>query len=103
MDSFKLIEFADDNFKFNEIGRKFSKQVENTVEKGEIAHKEQFLLFHSVFKKFVDVLQTHHGLFGEGLNYSSANVLKKMEYITLEFTKLTRGEMNGLESYTIHA
>ena len=37
-------EFADDNFKLDENGRKFSKQVENTVGKGEIARYEQFLL-----------------------------------------------------------
>ena len=30
--------FADNNFKFDENGKKFSKQVENTVGKGEIAH-----------------------------------------------------------------
>ena len=40
LDSSKLKEFADDDFKFDEIGRKFSKLVENTVEKGEIAHYE---------------------------------------------------------------
>ena len=38
-------DFADDNFKFDENGRKKSKQVENTVGKGEIAHYKQFLLF----------------------------------------------------------
>ena len=38
-------EFADDNFKFDENGRKLSKQVENTVVKGEIARYEQFLFF----------------------------------------------------------
>ena len=38
-------EFADDNFKFDENERKLSKQVENTVGKGEIATLEQFLLF----------------------------------------------------------
>ena len=38
-------EFADDNFKFDENGRKLSKQVENTERKGEIAPDEQFLLF----------------------------------------------------------
>ena len=43
-------EFADDNFKFDENGRKLSKQVENTVGKGEIARYEQFLLF-PVFSK----------------------------------------------------
>ena len=35
--SYKLKEVADDTFKFDENGRKFSKQVENTVGKGEIA------------------------------------------------------------------
>ena len=45
LESFKLKEFADDNFKFDENGRKFFKQVENTLGKGEIARYEQFLLF----------------------------------------------------------
>ena len=35
--SYKLKGLADENFKFDENGRKFSKQVENTVGKGEIA------------------------------------------------------------------
>ena len=38
-------EFADDNSKYVGNGRKFSKKVENTVGKGEIARYEQFLLF----------------------------------------------------------
>ena len=45
LDSSKLKEFADSNFKFVENGRKLSKRVENTVGKGEIVHYEQFLLF----------------------------------------------------------
>ena len=44
-------EFADDNFKFDENGRKLSKQVENTEGKGEIARYEQFLLFPQCFQK----------------------------------------------------
>ena len=44
-------EFADDNFKFDENGRKLSKQVENTLGKGEIARYEQFLLFPQCFQK----------------------------------------------------
>ena len=44
VDPSKLKEFADDNFKFDENGRKFSKRVENTMLKGEIAHYQQFLL-----------------------------------------------------------
>ena len=44
-------EFADDNFKFDKNGRKLSKQVKNTVGKGEIARYEQFLLFPQCFQK----------------------------------------------------
>ena len=47
----ELKEFAGDNFKFDENGRKLSKQVENTVGKGEIARYEQFLLFPQCFLK----------------------------------------------------
>ena len=43
--------FADDNFKFDENGKKLSKQVENTVGKGEIARYKQFLLFPQCFQK----------------------------------------------------
>ena len=43
IDSSKLKEFADDNFRFDENGRKLSKWVENTVGKGEIACNECFL------------------------------------------------------------
>ena len=51
LDSSKLKEFADDNFKIDENGRKLSKQVENTVGKGEIARNEQFLLIPQCFQK----------------------------------------------------
>ena len=51
LDSSKLKEFADDNFRFDEYGRKFPKSVGNTVGKGEIARYEQFLLFPQCFKK----------------------------------------------------
>ena len=38
--TFKLKEFfADNNFEFHEIGRKFSKRVESTVGKGKVAHE----------------------------------------------------------------
>ena len=57
LDSSKLKEFADDNFKFVENERKLSKQEENTVGKGEIACYEKFLLF-PVFSK---------GLFPKGV------------------------------------
>ena len=44
LDWSKLKQSADDNFEFDENIRKFSKRVENTVVKGEIAGYEQFLL-----------------------------------------------------------
>ena len=51
LDSSKLKEFADDNFKFQENERKLAKQVESTVGKGEIARYEHFLLFPQCFQK----------------------------------------------------
>ena len=48
---FQTEKFADDNFKLNENGRKFSRWIENTVGKGEIARDEQFLLFPRCFQK----------------------------------------------------
>ena len=51
LDSSKLKDLADNNFKFDENGRKFSKWVENTVGKGEIACYKQFLLFPKCFLK----------------------------------------------------
>ena len=51
LDSSRLKEFADDNFKFDENGRKLSKRVENTVGKGEIARYKQFLIFPQCFQK----------------------------------------------------
>ena len=47
----KLKESADDNFELDVNSKKFSKLVENTVGKGEIAHYEQFLLFPQCFQK----------------------------------------------------
>ena len=51
LDASKLKEFADDNFIFDEKDRNGSKQVENTVGKGEIARDEQFLLLPQCFQK----------------------------------------------------
>ena len=51
IDSSKLKEFADDDFKFDKNGRKLFKRVKNTVGKGEIARYEQFLLFPQCFQK----------------------------------------------------
>ena len=51
LDTSKFKEFAEDNFKCDENGRNFSKRVESTVGKGEIARYEQFLLFPQCFQK----------------------------------------------------
>ena len=51
MTNFRLQEFADNNFKLDENGRKFSRRVENTVGKGEIACYAQFLFFPQCFQK----------------------------------------------------
>ena len=51
LDSSKLKEFADNNFKYDENGREFSKWLENTVGKGDIACYEQFLLFPQCFQE----------------------------------------------------
>ena len=48
---FQTERVSDDNFRFDENGRKLSKQVENTEGKGEIARYEQFLLFPQCFQK----------------------------------------------------
>ena len=51
MKNFRLFHTADDYFKFDVNVRKFFRQVENTVVKGEIARYEQFLLFPQCFQK----------------------------------------------------
>ena len=48
--SSKLKEFANDNHKFDENDRKFSKQVENVLGKGEVTRCEQFLLCPQCFQ-----------------------------------------------------
>ena len=67
LDSSKLKEFADDNFKFDENGTKLSKRVENTVGKGEIARYEQFLLFPQCFQKACFPERQKVSLCGNGL------------------------------------
>ena len=60
-------DLADDNFKFDENGRKFTKPVQNTVGKGEIACYEQFLLFPQYFQRLLLQTRKNQGLFGKGL------------------------------------
>ena len=64
----KVCKFANDNFRFDENGEKFSKMIERTVGKGEIARYEQFLLFPQCFQKTVQQTRKHKGLLGKGLS-----------------------------------
>ena len=69
LDWSKLKELADNNFKFDENGRKFSKQVENTVGKGEIARYEQFFLFPQCFPKISTADTLKPGLVWERVKF----------------------------------
>ena len=60
-------ECADNNFRFDKNGGKFSKRVENTVGKGEIARYEQFLLFPVFSKDFNCRHVKTWDCFGKGL------------------------------------
>ena len=51
IDTAKVKEFAENNFKSDENSAKFLKKVKNKVGKGEIASYEQFLLFPQYFQK----------------------------------------------------
>ena len=67
IDFSNLKEFADDNFNFDENGREFSKWVENTVGKGEIARYEKFSPFPTVFLKDLYCRQVKtRACFGKG-------------------------------------
>ena len=68
-------EFAGDNFKFDDNGRKLSKRVENTVGKGEIARYEHFSFSHSVFKRLVSQGRQKVSLCGNGLKNSHTTTL----------------------------
>ena len=64
LDSSKLNEFADDNFKYDEDDRRFSRWVQNTVGKGEIT---RYSYPNSVFKKLALQTCRSKGLLGKGL------------------------------------
>ena len=57
LDSSKLKEFAEDNFKFDKNGWQFYKLVEKAVVKEEIARYDLFLLFQQCFLK--DLYRRH--------------------------------------------
>ena len=63
----RLKEFADDNFKIEENGRKFFKRVEDTVGNEEIAR-------YSVFKRLVLQTRKNQGLFGRGIRLAETSL-----------------------------
>ena len=52
LDYSKIKEFADNNFNFDENGRKYFKQVENTMGRVEIARFKLCLLFPPCFQTY---------------------------------------------------
>ena len=76
-------EFADDNFKFDENGKKLFKQVENTVGKGEIARYKQFLLFPQCFQKACFPEASKGVIVWEWVNFFSfsCNVFKRSLFL----------------------
>ena len=66
--STKFKKIADENFEFDEHGRKFLKRVEKPVEKRESTHYKQISPFPTTFvEDFVLQKLKNQGLFGEGL------------------------------------
>ena len=76
LESSKLKEFADDNFKFDENGRKFSKMVENTI-------YEQFLLFPQCFQKTCTADRYKPGLVWKRVNMLTPVSLQCSRRLTL--------------------
>ena len=75
LDWFKSKQTADDNFKFDENSRKFCKQVENSVGKGEIACYEQFLHFRQCFHKACFLEASNGVIVWEWVNSSLHNTI----------------------------
>ena len=72
------------NFEFDKSGRNFSKCVENTVGKGEIARNEQSLLFPQCFQKDFNCRHVkNQGLFGK--EFSNIVVASALIHAFLEF------------------
>ena len=66
LDSSKLKEFADDNLKFDKIGRKLSKRVENMWEKEKLLVTSNFSFSHTVFKDMYGRHVKTRACLGEG-------------------------------------
>ena len=68
--SSKLKDFADDNFRFVENGKKAPLTGGKTLgEKEKVLVTSNFSFCHSVFKRLVLQTRKNQGLFGKGLKY----------------------------------
>ena len=83
-------EFADDNFEFDENDAKFSKWVENTAEKGEIAYYQQSLLLQQRFQILVLQTRKNSDLFGRGFNNRSLKI-HSVEHSTESSSRIVFG------------
>ena len=70
LDSSKVKEIEDDNFKFDENCRKFSKWVDTLWKKEKLLDTRNLSSFHSVCKRLVLQTCKSQGLFGIGLRVS---------------------------------
>ena len=59
----KLKEFADENFRFDKNGKKYSKRVDKTVTKIKLLITSNFSFSYSVFRRLIK----NQGLFWKGL------------------------------------
>ena len=74
LDSSKLKEFADHNFKFDDNKRSYSNRQKTLREKEKLLVTSNFSFSHSVFKRLVLQTCKNQGLFGKGLNSVSSTL-----------------------------
>ena len=70
LDSSKLREFADNNFRLVEHGKEFSKGLKTVWEKEKLLVTSNFSFSHCVFTRFVQQTRKSKGLFGKWLKFS---------------------------------
>ena len=97
LDSSKLKEFVDDNFKFDENGRKLSKREENTVGKREIARYEQFFLFPHCFQKACFTGASKGVIVWEWVNFQG-HLYKSNIFETLKLTFCSKMNINTFKT-----
>ena len=85
LDSSKLFEFADDNFKFDENGGKLSRRVENTGKRRKVLITSSFSFSYSVFKRLVLQTRKNKGLFEKGLNTWNQVYSSSMQFFLAYF------------------